>query len=148
MFDNVGVTAGRGMGCRVACPRPLLWRYPSGFAGVCFAIVLGLGVRWSVRGLLVDALWPLLVSMGRAFRVFDDVVRSLAEVLVVLLVVIGVDGADYLHVRACSRVWACLLAVVWVVWLLVGGRLLRVHGCGRAYWQSSGSSRSSGLPAG
>ena len=53
MFDNVGITAGRGVGGRVTCPRPLPWRYPTGFAGVCFAIVLGLGVWWPVRGRLV-----------------------------------------------------------------------------------------------
>lgn len=52
------------------------------------------------------------------------------------------------RVRACSRVWAGVLAVVSVVWLLVGGRLLRVRGCGLGCWPSSGSSRSSGLPAG
>ena len=112
VFGAVGVTAGRGVGCRVSCPRPLPWRYPSGFAGVCFAIVLGLGVWWSVRCLLVDDLWPLQVSMGWAMCVFDDVVRSLAEVWVVALVVVGVDGADYLRVRACSRLWAGVLAVV------------------------------------
>ena len=50
VFDDVGTSAGRGVGGRVTCPRPLPWRYPSGFAGVCFAIVLGLGVWWSVRG--------------------------------------------------------------------------------------------------
>ena len=50
VFDDVGASAGRGVGGRVTCPRPLPWRYPSGFAGVCFAIVLGLGVWWSVRG--------------------------------------------------------------------------------------------------
>lgn len=112
MFDDVGITAGRGVGDRVACPRPLSWRYPTGFAGVCFAIVLGLGVRWPVRGLLVDALWPWWVSMVWAMCVFDDVVRSLAEVWVAPLVVVGVDGAGYLRVRACSRVWVGVLAVV------------------------------------
>lgn len=45
VFDDVGVTAGRGLGCRVTCPRPLPWRYPSGFAGISRATVLGLGVR-------------------------------------------------------------------------------------------------------
>ena len=73
VFDDVGVTAGRGVGGRVACPRPLPWRYPSGFAGVCFATVLGLGVWWSVCCLLVVALWPLQVSMGWAMCVFDVV---------------------------------------------------------------------------
>ena len=110
--------------------------------------MLGLGVWWPVRGLLVVALWLLWVSMGQAMCVFDDVVRSLAEVWVAPLVVVGVDGAGYVRVRGCSRLWACVLAVVSVVWLLVGGRLLRVQGCGRACWSSSGSSRSSGLPAG
>ena len=56
----------------------------------------------------------------------------LAEVWVVLLVVVGVDGVGHVRVRGCSRVWAGVLAVVWVAWLLAGGRLLRVHGCGRA----------------
>ena len=73
MFDDVGVSAGRGVGGRVTCPRPLPWRYPSGFAGMCFAIVLGLGVWWSVLCVLVDALWPLRVSMGQAMCVFDVV---------------------------------------------------------------------------
>ena len=31
---------------------------------------------------------------------------------VLLAAVVGVDGADYVRVRACSRVWAGLLAVV------------------------------------
>src|SRR5699024_767180 len=65
--------AGRGVGGRVSCPRPLPWRYPTGFAGVCFATVLGLGVWWSVRGLLVVALWPWWVSMARAMCVFEHV---------------------------------------------------------------------------
>ena len=47
-----------------------------------------------------------------AMCVFDDVVRSLAEVWVVALAVVGVDGADYLRVRGCSRVWVGVLAVV------------------------------------
>src|SRR5699024_10159993 len=72
----------------------------------------------------------------------------LAVVWVVVLVVVGVDGEGHLRVRACSRLRACLLAVVWVAWLLVGGRLVRVHGCWWGCWSSSGSSRSSGLPAG
>src|SRR5699024_11913337 len=59
VFDDVGVTAGRGVGGRVSCPRPLPWRYPSGFAGMCFATVSGLGVWWTVCCLLVVALWPL-----------------------------------------------------------------------------------------
>ena len=57
----------------MTCPRPLPWRYPSGFAGMCFAIVLGLGVWWSVLCVLVDALWPLRVSMVRTMCVFDVV---------------------------------------------------------------------------
>ena len=72
----MGASAGRGVGRRVACPRPLPWRYPTGFAGVCFATVTGLVVWWLVRGLLVDVLWPWWVSMGWAFRVFDDVGAS------------------------------------------------------------------------
>ena len=71
VFDDVGASAGRGVGRRVTCPRPLPWRYPSGFAGVCFATVTGLVVWWLVRGLLVDVLWPWWVSMGWAFRVFE-----------------------------------------------------------------------------
>lgn len=41
--------------------------------------------------------WPLPVSMGLAFRVFDDVVHSLAEVWVVVL--------------ACS--WPFLVSMGW-----------------------------------
>ena len=73
MFDDVGTSAGRGVGGRVTCPRPLPWRYPSGFAGISHAIVLGLGVWWSVLCVLVDDLWPLRVSMGWAMCVFDVV---------------------------------------------------------------------------
>lgn len=73
VFDVVGVTAGRDVGGRVSCSRPLLWRYPSGFAGISHATVLGLGVWWSVRGLLVDALWPLLVSMVWTMCEFEGV---------------------------------------------------------------------------
>ena len=115
VFDDVGVTAGRGAGRRVTCPLPLPWRYPTGFAGVCFAIVLGLGVWWTVLCVFVVALWPWWVSMVWAMCVFDDVVRSLTEVWVVLLVVAVVDGAGYVCVRACSRVWVVVLIVVWVV---------------------------------
>ena len=39
---------------------------------------------------------------------------------VVVLVVVGVDGAGYVRVRGCSRVWAGVLAIVEVAWLLVG----------------------------
>src|SRR5699024_9451368 len=73
VFDVVGVAAGRGVGGRVSCPRPLPWRYPSGFAGMCFATVSGLGVWWTVCCLLVVALWPLRVSMGWAMCVFEGV---------------------------------------------------------------------------
>ena len=73
MFDDVGVTAGRGVGHRASCPRPLPWRYPSGFAGVSFATVMGLVVGWSERCLLVVAVWPWWVSMELGIRVFDDV---------------------------------------------------------------------------
>ena len=90
--------AGRGVGGRVTCPRPLPWRHPSGFAGVCFATVLGLGVWWSVRGSCVAVVgvdgagyvcvrgcgrgcwprcgwccWPWWVSMVRAMCVFEGV---------------------------------------------------------------------------
>ena len=74
-------------------------RYPSGFAGVSYAIVSGLVVGWSSRCLLmvvvvVDSVfhksvrcrgrscwpwcglswWPWPVSVGLAFRVFEVVV--------------------------------------------------------------------------
>ena len=98
VFDDVGTSAGRGVGCRVSCPRPLPWRYPSGFAGVSFATVLGLGVWWSVRGSCVAVVgvdgvgykrvrgcgrgcwprcgwlrWSWLVLMARAMCVFERV---------------------------------------------------------------------------
>ena len=104
VFDDVGTSAGRGVGGRVACPRPLPWRYPSGFAGVFFATVLGLVVGWLERCLLVVAVWPWWVSMELGIRVFDDVGGLLAEVWVVLLVVVGVDGVGYVGVRGCGRV--------------------------------------------
>ena len=127
-------------GGRVTCPRPLPWRYPSGFAGVCFAIVLGLGVRWPVRGLLVDALWPLWVSMVQAFWVFEGVGGCAGRGVgggagrgwcrwrgtsVCSSMFEGVGGcagrrlgrlvACLWTTSACSRVWPRLVAVVWVV---------------------------------
>ena len=53
VFEVVGVPAGRGLGGRVSCPRPLPRRYPTGFAGVSFATVSGLVVGLSSRCLLV-----------------------------------------------------------------------------------------------
>lgn len=81
VVNGVGFVGVRGCG-RGCWPRgglsrvllaPPAWRYPSGFAGVSFATVLGLGVWWSVLCVFVDALWPLQVSMGQAFRVFEVV---------------------------------------------------------------------------
>ena len=42
--------------------------------------------------------------MELGIRVFDDVGGLLAEVWVVLLVVVGVDGVGYVGVRGCGRV--------------------------------------------
>lgn len=69
----------------------------------------------------------------------------LAEVWVVELVVVGVDGAGHLCVRGCSRVWAGVLVVVWVVWVACWwttsacsrvwvGVLAVVEVVGVAYW--------------
>src|SRR5690625_1142062 len=114
VFDDVGVAAGRGVGGRVSCSRPLPWRYPSGFAGMCFATVLGLGVWWTVCCLLVVALWPWWVSMARAMCVFE-------------------------HVRGCGRVcwplfssYGCLLVCDFWVFTGVGwvaGCRLGFMGC-------------------
>ena len=105
MFDDVGVTTGRGVGGRVSCTRPLPWRSLSGFAGVFFATVLGLGVWWSVLCVLVDALWSLQVSLWRAFRVFEvvDVTSGRG---------VGRLVACWWTTFACSRAWPRLLAVV------------------------------------
>ena len=120
MFDDVGVTTGRGVGGRVSCPRPLPWRYPSGFAGVCFATVLGLGVWWSVLCVLVDALWSLQVSLWRAFRVFEvvDVTsgRGVGRVA-------GRGGCRWCGLSACSSVFEG-------VGVLAGRRL----GCSAGRW--------------
>ena len=84
--------------CRVVATPPAR-RYPSGFAGVFFATVLGLGVWWSVVAGVVDAgvvecvghtsvrcrgrscwpgcglsWWPWSVLTGLTFRVFEVVV--------------------------------------------------------------------------
>lgn len=78
-------------------------------------------------------------------------VRLLAEVRVGALRARGRILCRWGGLRACSGVWAHSVAaglVVWVVWLLVGGRLVRVHGCWWGCWLSFGSSRVSGLPAG
>lgn len=142
VFDDVGVTAGRGVGGRVSCSRPLSWRYPTGFAGVCFATVLGLGVWWSVLCVFVDVLWPWWVSMVRAFRVFERVGvpagRGLGRVAgrygcrwrglsacSSMFEGVGVPAgrrlgrlvACWWTTFACSRVLVGLLAVVWVVWV-------------------------------
>lgn len=140
MFDDVGASAGRGVGGRVACPRPLPWRHPSGFAGISHATVLGLGVWWSVRCLLVDALWSPAVSMGRATCVFEGVgvpaSRRVGGVAgrgwcrwcgtsACSSMFEGVGGcagrrlgrlvACWWATFACSRVLVGLLVVVWVV---------------------------------
>lgn len=140
MFDDVGTSAGRGVGGRVTCPRPLLWRYPSGFAGVSFATVLGLGVWWSVCCLLVDDLWPLRVSMVWAMCVFEGVGVPAGRGLgrgagrgwgrwcgtsVCSSMFEGVGGCvgcrlgrlggRWLTTFECSRVWVGVLAVVGVV---------------------------------
>src|SRR5699024_7445115 len=53
VFDAVGVPDGRGEGGHVSCAAPPARRYPTGFAGVFHATVLGLVVGWSPRCLLV-----------------------------------------------------------------------------------------------
>lgn len=118
MFDDVGASAGRGVGGRVTCPRPLSWRYPTGFAGVCFAIVLGLGVWWSERCLLVVAVWPWWVSMGWTMCVFEGVGGCAGRRL-------GRQGrlvACWWTTFACSWVWPRLVVVVWVVEVVWVGR--------------------------
>ena len=140
VFDDVGASAGRGVGGRVTCSRPLPWRHPSGFAGMCFATVLGLGVWWSVRGLLVVALWLWWVSMGRAVCVFERVGECAGRGVggcvgrgwcrwcgtsVCSRVFEGVGGcagrrlgrlvACLWTTFACSRAWPRLVVVVWVV---------------------------------
>ena len=140
VFDDVGTSAGRGVGGRVTCPRPLPWRYPSGFAGVCFAIVLGLGVWWTVLCVFVARVWPWWVSMVRAFRVFEGVGGrvgrgvgrpagrgwcrwcGLSACSSVFEVVggcagrrLGRLGGRWWTTCAYSLMWPRLLAVVWVV---------------------------------
>lgn len=140
VFEVVGVITGRGVGGRVACPRPLPWHYPSGFAGVSFATVLGLGVWWPVRGLLVVALWPWWVSMVWAMCVFEgvgvpagrgsgrvagrgwgrwcgtSVCSSMFEgVGGCVGCRLGRLGGRWLTTFECSRVWVGVLAVVGVV---------------------------------
>ena len=148
VFDGVGVVVGRGVGGRVTCPRPLPWRYPSGFAGVCFAIVLGLGVWWTVLCVFVVALWPWWVSMVRAFRVFERVGvpagRGVGRVA-------GRGWCQWCGLCACSSMFE-------VVGGCVGRRLGRLGRLVACWWTTSAclwvwwgcwpSSRSSGLPAG
>src|SRR5699024_3207822 len=142
VFDVVGVAAGRGVGGRVSCSRPLPWRYLSGFAGMCFATVSGLGVWWTVCCLLVVALWPLRVSMVQATSVFKGVGgaagrrvgrgagrgwcrwRGLSACSSVFEGVGGCAGrrlgrlvACWWATCACSRVWGGWLVVVSGVWV-------------------------------
>src|SRR5699024_1874694 len=110
--------------------------------GVCFATVLGLGVRWSVRCLLVDVLWPLQVSMVQATSVFKGVGVPVGRGSVRVAgrgwcrwrgtfacssMFEGVGGcagrrlgrlvACWWATFACSRVLVGLLVVVLVVWV-------------------------------
>ena len=55
VFEVVGVVAGRGLGGHVSCATPPARRYPTGFAGVSYATVLGLVVGWLVVVEVVDA---------------------------------------------------------------------------------------------
>ena len=141
MFDDVGVTAGRGMGHRASCPRPLPGvtrpASPGCASPQCWGLVCG--------GRCVACSWPWWVSMELGIRVFDDMGGAAGR---------GVCRGEgrrwcrWCGLSACSRVWVGVLAVVWVVLVVAGGRLLRVQGCGRACWPSSRSSGSSGLVAG
>src|SRR5699024_11227925 len=137
VFDVVGVVAGRGVGRGEGRCWPFMVSVERAFP-VFDGVVYSLAEDWVV---VLACSWSLPLSVGLAFRVFDNVGASagrelgrcagrrrcrwcvpqecstlwvwlLAEVWVVLLVVVGVDGAGHLRVRACSRLWAGVLAVV------------------------------------
>ena len=118
-------------------PRPLPWRYPSGFAGVSFATVLGLVVGWLVvvEGMDVEVVecvfhksvqlggrdwwprsrsscWPSSVSMELASVVFD-VVGVVAGRGVGCPA--GRGRCRWRVLRWCLTLCAYLLAENWVV---------------------------------
>ena len=125
VFEVVVMFDGRGLG-RLAGRRCGRWCVPQ-TCSMTWARLLA--EDWvAVRVVLVVA--PLDFKRVRACSM--SWTCSVAAVWVEVLVAPAVDGLGFDGVRACSRLWAGVLAVVSVVWLLVGGRLLRVQGCGRA----------------
>ena len=143
-FDVVGVVAGRGLGCRVTCSRPLPRRHPSGFAGVSFATVLGLVVGLSACCLLVavvvvdDVFHKSVRCCGRGCWPRCGSSRYLR------VVVVGVGGSGHKSVRCCGRgcwprcglsCWpwpvsmACASLVFEVVGVVAGRGLGRGEGC-------------------
>src|SRR5699024_6121655 len=139
---------GRGVGGRVSCPRPLPWRYPTGFAGMCFATASGLGVWWAVRWLLVVALWRGLVPMARALGVFEHVrgrgrvcwpsFRSPGCLLVADFCVFeGVAAPAGRRLGRLGRLGCLLVGDL----CGAGVGLLSVRGCGLRWWPLTWSSR-------
>ena len=120
--------------CR-AIAAPPAWRYPSGFAGVSFATVLGLVVWWSSRCLPVDDFgvdgvghtgvrgcgrgcwprcgswwWPVRGRWSWLFVCSTLWSWLLAEDCVVVRVVAGRGEGRWSWLFVCLRLWARLLA--------------------------------------
>ena len=123
---------------------PLAWRYPSGFAGVSFATVSGLGVGWSACCLLVAAAGVDGVSFGGVRGCGCSCWPRCGSPRRLLMVVVAVGGAGFSGVRGCGyvrwpltglahgrgwcrwsglfvclRLWLCSMAEGWVVVLVV-----------------------------
>ena len=176
MFDDVGVPAGRGLGCRVTCPRPLpgvtlpaspeclsplywgwLWgcRYvayvwPLPVSMACASVVFeGVGVV-AGRGVgrRVACSWPWLLSMVWAFRVFEVVVMFDGRGLGRC---VGRRWCRWCGTSACSSVFEGVGGCAGRRLGRSGGRWWTSSACSRVLvgcWPSSGSSWSSGLEAG
>ena len=105
MFEGVGVPAGRGLGRGEGrtCGRPAGLQTCSSMFDVV-NVLAGCGV-----GRVAGRYWCRCSGLRWRSMMCSQL---LAVDWVVLLVVEWVDGAGHLRVRACSRVWAGVLAVV------------------------------------
>ena len=107
VFEVVGVVAGRGLGCRVSCPRPL----PGVTLPASPECLSPQSRGWLLGCRRVACWWPWLLSMMCSTRVFD-VVGVVAGRGVGCPA--GRCRCRWCVPQACSMTWARLLVEVWV----------------------------------